>query len=194
VVDARSTIGDNNIIVILGPGWRWPEKVIIIRRCEQYRNGRGWDDVVVMSMLSSYWDLLFKVQVCRSIRWSLISLCWAEMISRNNALNLRCSKTLKSKSFSEFSYRPTVLSIAKLSQLSRLAGPNGRWEKEDFFPFACRDETIHLLLYEVLKSQSPSIVAYSCAQFEMQIWMHASETDDFRAMWVLVSACTMVST
>ena len=31
------------------------------------------------------------------------------------------SKTLKSKSFGEFSYRPTVLSIAKLSQLSRLA-------------------------------------------------------------------------
>jgi len=31
------------------------------------------------------------------------------------------SKTLKSKSFGEFLYRPTVPSIAKLSQLSRLA-------------------------------------------------------------------------
>ena len=30
-------------------------------------------------------------------------------------------KTLKTKSFSEFSHRPTVRSIAKVSQLSRLA-------------------------------------------------------------------------
>jgi hypothetical protein len=41
-------------------------------------------------------------------------------------------KTLKSKSFGEFSYRLTVLSIAKLSQLSRLVGwvAGGRWRAE----------------------------------------------------------------